>query len=206
MSTPECDITSIFSWTVEFIKVTHYLLCLTDLSVWTEMEGMGNGGNQGLAIFDWQQVQSVIWEAEPGMLGDGCYAQCCVAAWMGGEFRYLHQFSSVAQSCPTLCDPMNRSMPGLPVHHQLREFTQTQVHRVSDAIQPSHPLSSPSSPGWIPLLVAWNYHNIVNRLILQFKIKLFSFFKAIRGSWLPWLKAILRSPISIMISDNIPVS
>ena len=55
------------------------------------------------------------------------------------------QFSSVAQSCPTLCDPMNRSMPGLPVHHQLPEFTQTQVHRVSDAIQPSHPLS-PSSP------------------------------------------------------------
>ena len=52
------------------------------------------------------------------------------------------QFSSVAQSCPTLCNPMNRSTPGLPVHHQLPEFTQTQVHRVSDAIQPSHPLSS----------------------------------------------------------------
>ena len=54
------------------------------------------------------------------------------------------QFSSVAQSCPTLCNPMNRSTPGLPVHHQLPEFTQ--VHRVSDAIQPSHPLSSPSPP------------------------------------------------------------
>ena len=51
------------------------------------------------------------------------------------------QFSSVAQLCPTLCDPMNRSMPGLPVHHQLPEFTQTHVHRVGDAIQPSHPLS-----------------------------------------------------------------
>ena len=50
------------------------------------------------------------------------------------------QFSSVAQSCSTLCDPMNHSMPGLPVHHQLPEFTQTHVHRVSDAIQPSHPL------------------------------------------------------------------
>ena len=48
------------------------------------------------------------------------------------------------QSCPTLCDPMNRSMPGLPVHHQLPEFTQTHVHRVRDAIQASHPLSSPS--------------------------------------------------------------
>ena len=56
------------------------------------------------------------------------------------------QFSSVAQSCPTLCDPMNHSTPGLPVHHQLLEFTQTHVHRVRDAIQPSHPLSSPSPP------------------------------------------------------------
>ena len=56
------------------------------------------------------------------------------------------QFSSVAQSCPTLCDPMSHSTPGLPVHHQLPEFTQTHVHRVGDAIQPSHPLSSPSPP------------------------------------------------------------
>ena len=56
------------------------------------------------------------------------------------------QLSSVAQSCPTLCDPMNRSTPGLPVHHQLLEFTQTNVHWVGDAIQPSHPLSSPSPP------------------------------------------------------------
>ena len=55
------------------------------------------------------------------------------------------QFSSVIQSCPTLCDPMNRSMPGLPVHHQLPEFTQTH-DRVGDAIQPSHPLLSPSPP------------------------------------------------------------
>jgi len=53
------------------------------------------------------------------------------------------QFSSVAQSCLTLCDPMNHSTPGLPVHHQLPEFTQTHVHRVNDTIQPSHPLSSP---------------------------------------------------------------
>ena len=53
---------------------------------------------------------------------------------------------SVAQSCPTLCDPMNLSTPGLPVHHQLPEFTQTHVHWVSDAIQPPHPLLSPSPP------------------------------------------------------------
>ena len=60
------------------------------------------------------------------------------------------QFSPVAQLCPTLCDPMNCSTPGLPVHHQLREFTQTHVQPVSDAIQPSHPLSSPSPPTWNP--------------------------------------------------------
>ena len=56
------------------------------------------------------------------------------------------QIRSVAQSCPTLCDPMNSSTPGLPVHHQLPEFIQTHVHRVGNAIQPSHPLLSPSPP------------------------------------------------------------
>ena len=56
------------------------------------------------------------------------------------------QFNSAAQSCPTLCNPMNRSMPGLPVHRQLLEFTQTHFHQVGDAIQPSHPLLSPSPP------------------------------------------------------------
>ena len=62
------------------------------------------------------------------------------------------QFSSVAQSCLTLCNPMNCSTPGLPVHHQHPEFTQTHVHQVGDAIQPSHPLSSPSplAPNPIP--------------------------------------------------------
>ena len=60
------------------------------------------------------------------------------------------QFSLVAQSCPTLCDPMNRSTPGLPVYHQLPEFTQTHVHWVGDAIQPSYPPSSPSPPALNP--------------------------------------------------------
>ena len=62
------------------------------------------------------------------------------------SFVKWHQFSSVAQLCPTVCNPMNRSTPGLPVHYQLLEFTQTHVHRVTNAIQPSHPLSSPSPP------------------------------------------------------------
>ena len=58
----------------------------------------------------------------------------------------FYQFSSVSQLCPTLCDPMDCSMPGFPVHHQLLELAQTHVHQVSDAIQPSHPPSSPSPP------------------------------------------------------------
>ena len=65
---------------------------------------------------------------------------------LGRGLPHSVQFSSVAQQSPTPCDPMNRSTPGLPVHHQLPEFTQTHVHRVSDAIQPSHPLPSPSPP------------------------------------------------------------
>ena len=67
-----------------------------------------------------------------------------VSTWMAGALVF--QFSSVAQSCPALCDPMNCSMPGFPVHHQLPELAQTHVHRVGDTIQPSHPLSSPSLP------------------------------------------------------------
>ena len=64
--------------------------------------------------------------------------------------HYWYQFSLVAQSCPTLYEPINRSTPGIPVHYQLPEFTQTHVHWVGDAIQPSHPLSSPSPPAPTP--------------------------------------------------------
>ena len=89
-------------------------------------------------------------------------------AYFFSRFLFLSsvQFSPVTQSCPTLCDLMNRSTSGLPVHHQHPEFTQTHVHRVSDAIQPSHPLSSPSPPApnpsqhqslfqWVTLLMRW---------------------------------------------------
>ena len=62
----------------------------------------------------------------------------------------MYQFNSVAQLCPTLCDPMNHSTPSLPAHHQLPEFTQTHVYQVGDATQPSHPLSSPSPPAPSP--------------------------------------------------------
>ena len=70
----------------------------------------------------------------------------CERKWSTLQGALSDQIRSVSQLCPTLCDPMNHSTPGLPVHHQLRDFTQTHVHRVSDAIQPSHPLSSPSPP------------------------------------------------------------
>ena len=69
--------------------------------------------------------------------GGPCHTACSIL---------VSSVTSVTQSCPTRCDPMNRSTPGLPVHHQLPEFPQTHIHRVSDAIQPSHPLSSPSPP------------------------------------------------------------
>ena len=67
-------------------------------------------------------------------------------SWVPPYTIFLNSVSSAIQSCLTLCNPMDCSTPGLPVHHQLREFTQTHVHRVSDVIQPSHPLLSPSSP------------------------------------------------------------
>ena len=76
-----------------------------------------------------------------------CCFQClCYHNWPEPPLASAVQFSSVAQSCPTHCNPMNRSMSGLPVYHQLPEFTQTHAYQVSDAIQPSHPLSSPSPP------------------------------------------------------------
>ena len=79
--------------------------------------------------------------------------------WWIGHLYFMYQSDSdqirVAQSCPTLCDPMNRSTPGLPVHHQLPELTETHVHWVSDAIQPSHPLSSPSPPAPKSLPSSW---------------------------------------------------
>ena len=89
------------------------------------------------------------------------------------------RFSSVAQSCLTLCNPMNHSMPGLPVHHQLPEFTQTHVHRVGDAIQPSHPLSSPSpaapNPSQHQGLFKWvnSLHEVAK--VLEFQLQHQSF-------------------------------
>ena len=91
-------------------------------------------------------MQIKKWQLEPDMEQQtgSRYVKTvyCHPAYL--TYMQSQSVSTVAQSCPTLCDPMNCSTPGLPVHHQLPEFTQTHVHRVSDAIQPSHPLLSPS--------------------------------------------------------------
>ena len=108
------------------------------------------------------------------------------------------QFSSVAQSCPTLCDPVNRSMPGLPVHHQLWEFIQTHVPRVSDAIQPSHPRSSPSPPAPNPSqhqsLLQWvnSSHEVAK--VLKFQLQHHSFQRNPRVSLLQ--NGLVGSPCS----------
>ena len=88
--------------------------------------------------------------------------------------KISNQIRSVTQSCPTLCDPMNSSMPGLPVHHQLPELTETHVHRVSDAIQPSHPLSSPSplAPNPFQHQSLFQWVKIGNTIILRVRIGL----------------------------------
>ena len=112
---------------------------------------------------------------------------CCLCKdikvhWILAEFEAEfsevecdYQIRSVTRSCPTLCDPMNRSTPGLPVHHQLPEFTQTHFHRVSDVIQPSHPLSSLSplarNPSQHQSLFQWvnSSHEVAK--VLEFQIQ-----------------------------------
>ena len=128
----------------------------TQLSDWTELNW--TEWSSGFAHFlqfksEFCIKEFMIWAT---VSSQSCFADCIelLHLWLKGTERGQNerrlcssvQFSSVAQSCPTLCDPMNRSTPGLPVHHQLPEFTQIHIHQVSDAIQPSHPQSSPSPP------------------------------------------------------------
>ena len=121
------------------------------------------------------------------------------------------QFSSVTQLCPTFWDPMNHSMPGLPVHHQLPEFTQTHVHWVGDAIQPSHPLSSPSPPAPNPSqhqgLLQWvnSSHEVAK--VLEFQLQHQSFQWTPRTSipleWTGWLS--LQSKVLSRVFSNTTV-
>ena len=104
---------------------------------------------------------------------------CFPHAFIKNEVLGQVQFGSVAQSCLTLCNPVNCSTPSLPVHHQLLEFTQTHIHRVGDAIQPSHPLSSPSPPAPNPSqhqgLFQWvtSLHEVAK--VLEFQLQHQSF-------------------------------
>ena len=102
--------------------------------------------------------------------------------------KSVSSVSSVAQSCLTLCDPMNCSTPGLPVHHHLLEFTQTHVHRVTDAIQPSHPLSSPSPPAPNPSqhqsLFQWVKPSHEMAKVLEFQLQHHSFQRTPRADLL----------------------
>ena len=85
------------------------------------------------------QIRDLNWGYQPLLPSLPCYPETLAFLFcLFSASNFYIQFSSVAQSCPTLCDPMNHSTPGLPVHHQLPEFTQTHVHRVGDAIQPLH--------------------------------------------------------------------
>ena len=108
------------------------------------------------------------------------------------KLSFYIQFSSVTQSCPTLCNTMNCSTPDLPVHHQLPEFTQTHVHQVSDAIQPSYPLSSPSPPAPNPSqhqgLFQWvnSSHEVAK--VLEFQLK---------WKW-KWSNSVVSNPLRPM--------
>ena len=132
------NVSFFFPW-----QVQHGKLCLS--------EPLRDQGESGLPLNSWLPRQfRKEWgncKVKPQLLLINALTQLgCISLLFTLRSPTLIQFSSVAQSCPTLCDPMNRSTPGLPVHHQLPEFTQTHVHRVCDAIQPSHPQSSPSPP------------------------------------------------------------
>ena len=122
----------------------------------------------------WGEGKGALWNVNQETLRNNPFCLRRKQRPFGVSFLILFQFISVAQSCPTLRDPMNCSTPGLPVHHQLLEFTQTHVHRVGDAIQPSHPLSSPSppapNPSQHPSLFQWvnSSHEVAK--VLEFQL------------------------------------
>ena len=130
-----------------FIDYTKAFDCVDHSKLWKILKEMGIPGHLTCLLKNLYASQEATVRTRHGIMDwfiigkricQGCILSPCL-------FNLYAEFSSVAQSCQTLCDPMNCSTPALPVHHQLPEFTQTHV-RVGDAIQPSHPLSSPSPP------------------------------------------------------------
>ena len=120
------------------------------------------------------------------------------------------QFSSVTDSCPTLCDPMNHSAPGLPVHHQLQEFTRTHVHWVGDAIQSSHPMLYPSPPAFNLSqqqgLFKWvnSLHQVAKVLELKFNISPSNEHPGLISLSMDWLD-ILQSKGPLRVFSNTTV-
>ena len=138
----------------------------------------------------------------------------CQDFWKLNSFSNLRinsvQFSSVAQSCPTLCDLMNCSTPGLPIHQQLLEFIQTLVHRVGDAIQPSHPLSSLSPPASAPFqhqgLFQWvnSWHEVAK--VLEFQLQHHSFQDTQDWSplgWTGWISLQSKGPSRVFSNTTV---
>ena len=153
MSGPTSGFKSLFSrwWCLQPTNIKEELHTSSSLSPHTHICLFLDNLSSCLSCFCQALEESIPW------LSFWSLSPFCLLTLPGGRSHPVREFHiwlqsrsdqirSVAQSCPTLCDPMNRSMPGLPVHHQLLEFTQTHVHRVCDAIQPSHPLLSPFPP------------------------------------------------------------
>ena len=122
-------------WQISFIVSTNASIGCIESCV--EKEYQISRVSLWMKCWDWLVMSAMSTEMEKMK----CRAHICIIGWVS-----VFQFSSVAQSCPTLCNPVNCSTPGLPVHHQLPESIQTHVHQVSEAIQPSYPLSSASPP------------------------------------------------------------
>ena len=158
-----------------FIDTTKAIDCVDHNKLWKILKEMGIPEHLTCLLRSLYAGKEATVRTGHGMtdwfqIGKGVHQGCILSFYL---FNFSQSVSSVTQSCPTLFDPMNRSMPGLPVHHHLPEFTQTHVHRVSDAIQPSHSLSSPSPPAPNPSqhqsLFQWvsSSHEVAKVLELQ---------------------------------------
>ena len=141
-------------------------------------------------VFIWLDSGGSVCSVDGGWLLMGSKFPFGVVKCLGPKWRWSVQFSSVTQSCSTLCDPMNHSTPGLPVHHQFPEFTQTHVHWVPHAIQLSHPLLSPSPPAFNLSqhqgLFKWvSFSHQVSK-VLKFQLQQQSFQWTLRTDFLGW--------------------
>ena len=174
-------------WVGDAIQLSHHLFPHSFFSCPQSFPASGSfpgisSSHQVIKVLEFQlQYQSFQWIFRVNFLYYWLvWPPCCPGNSQEPYMQHQSdQIRSVTQSYPTLCDPMNRSTPGLPAHHQLPEFTETHIHRVSDAIQPSHPLSSPSplapSPSQHQSLFQWvsSTHEVAK--VLEFQLQHQSF-------------------------------